>query len=86
MKFSLLGLDFEADVDCTPYKPAKVYGDPDDCYPEEGGEIDVTALTCEGHNAMYLLGSDLEDDILAAIEAALNDECAANDQEWEREA
>lgn len=86
MKFSLLGLDFEAEVDATLYRQAYITGRPEDCYPEEGGEIDVISLRCDGHNAMYLLGSDLEDDILAAIEAALNDECAANDQEWEREA
>ena len=34
---------------------------------------------------MFLLDSDLEDDIMAAIEKALEDEYADNDQEWERE-
>lgn len=85
MKFSLLGLNFEAEVDVTPYQPAYTTGRPEDCFPEEGGEIDVISLICDGHNAMFLLDSDLEDDIMAAIEKALEDEYADNDQEWERE-
>ncbi len=86
MKFSVLGLDFEAEVDCTPYCPAKITGLPENCYPEEGGEIDVISLNCDGHNAMYLLGSDLEEDIMEAIRQTLDSEDAANEPEWEREA
>lgn len=39
-------LDIEADV--SPYLPAKTYGDPDNCYPEEGGEVDITSVVIIG--------------------------------------
>jgi DNA-directed RNA polymerase subunit RPC12/RpoP len=32
--------DHEFDVDVSPIIPAKIYGPPEDCHPEEGGEID----------------------------------------------
>ena len=27
-----------------PYIPARTYGDPDDCYPEEGGDIEILSV------------------------------------------
>lgn len=71
MNFSVFGLDFEADIERTPFVPAKTDGPADLCYEAEGGETEIRALTCNGHNAMYLLASDLEDEIISAIEAAL---------------
>lgn len=38
-------LKVEADV--SPVIPAKTYGRPEDCYPEEGGEVHVTAVVTE---------------------------------------
>ena len=44
------------DVDYTqePVTPARTWGDPLDCYPEEGGEIEIGLVTDEN-------GSDISD-------------------------
>jgi hypothetical protein len=38
------GNEFEVDV--TPIIPARTWGPPDDCYPEEGGEIEPDECEC----------------------------------------
>lgn len=34
------GVVFEVDVTYSPYVPAKITGPPEDCHPEEGGELE----------------------------------------------
>lgn len=38
----------EVEYDATPYRPAQTYGPPEACYPEEGGEVEITATTYNG--------------------------------------
>jgi hypothetical protein len=42
-------------------------GPPERCYPDEPPELDVHTLTCEGMDAMFLLGVSLYEEIQEAI-------------------
>ena len=34
--------------DVTPFRRGRYTGPPEDCYPNEGGEVDITSVTCDG--------------------------------------
>ena len=40
------GASFDCEIEFTrePIVPAQTYGDPSDCFPEEGGEVEITAV------------------------------------------
>ena len=61
--FTHIGLKFSAEVDFTPETPAQLYGPPENCYPAEGGEADITTLTVDGYEAMFLLNSELAEEL-----------------------
>lgn len=42
--YKSLEIDVTASIYATPYVPAKIYGPPENCYPEEGGDFDVESL------------------------------------------
>lgn len=65
--FSLLGLTFEAEAYIEPFVRGKYSGPPETCYPDEGGYAEVSALTCNGANAMFLMDSELKDEIEGAV-------------------
>jgi hypothetical protein len=76
--FRAHGLKFEAEVDYTPLIPGRFSGPPERCYPDEGGECEITALTCDGKDALFLLASmdlapDIESAAADAAEEALRD-------------
>lgn len=70
--FTHIGLLFVAEADYEPLVPARISGPPEHCYPAEGGNADITALTCYGADASFLLESDLSDALAdAAYEACV---------------
>jgi len=77
ISFKAIGLSFEAEVTYTPITPGKFTGPPEDCYPDEGGDVEFETLECEGNDALFLLDSRVADDIYeAAMEAAYEEaEC-----------
>ena len=49
------GKDYEVRIlSWRPYKPAQTYGDPLDCYPEEGGDGEWTLIDPETDEEMYV--------------------------------
>jgi len=57
--FPLYGLTFNAEVDYEHLVPARISGPPEDSYPAEGGSAEITALSVDGADAIFLMGSDL---------------------------
>jgi hypothetical protein len=64
--FTHIGLTFKAECDFYPLVRGRFSGPPEDCYPDEGGEAEITELECDGTDALFLLGSDLADDLSRA--------------------
>lgn len=64
--FDHIGLTFEAEVDYEPYVAAQLYGPPENCSPEEGGTAEITALTCDGKDALFLVQSEIGEDLNSA--------------------
>ncbi|MEN6547586.1 MAG: hypothetical protein ABFE07_16250 [Armatimonadia bacterium] len=38
----------EAEVKVSPYDAGKCYGDPNSCYPPEGGEVEIDSVKIDG--------------------------------------
>lgn len=81
--FTAIGLTFEAEVDYTPGTPGRYYGPPENCYPDEPSETEITALTVDGNDAMFLLDSSLRMDIEQAAEIAADEAFASAADEAE---
>jgi hypothetical protein len=76
-------LEINVEFDATPYIPAKTYGLPENCYPAEGGEIEITAVF---HNGIALdppLTEDEEDKIISWLaENMPDDDDGPDPDEW----
>jgi hypothetical protein len=51
----------------TPGDPGRLSGPPEKCYPPEPSEIEITKLSCEEKDAMFLIGSDHGEDICDTV-------------------
>lgn len=54
IKFSALGLPFDAEVTYIPGTSSKTFGPPEECHEGEAPEIDFRTLMCNGDDAMFL--------------------------------
>lgn len=63
-------IDLEYEGEFTPGDPGKVSGPPENCYPPEPSEIEITKLELHGVDVLCLLETDYRDDI---CELALKD-------------
>jgi hypothetical protein len=77
-------LEINVEFDATPIVPAQLYGLPENCYPAEGGEVEITAVFLDGVAIDPPL-TDAEDAmVLAHIESNLSeDDWPAGPDEWE---
>jgi len=83
--FTCIGLQFSAEVDYEPYIPARISGPPEDCYPAEGGNCEITSLTRNGQPADFLLESDIADDLNEAAFAACEESLQSQREEAEED-
>ena len=58
------GVYFEVEFEGTPFRPARTYGPPEDCYPAEGGEAEILAIRLDGNDLMGMLTDKVETLIL----------------------
>lgn len=47
--------EFEVEFDASRYVPAKTYGPPENCYPAEGGEVDIISIQVGGFDMLDFL-------------------------------
>ena len=59
-------------IECslTPYVPAKIHGDPDDCHDSEGGECEIEKITLDGREIPHAEWKALKLDEEAIAEKA----------------
>lgn len=59
----------------TPIVRGRYFGPPERCYPDEGGEVEITDVTCDGKPWSYVLGDkDVERAETALVEQMESDE------------
>lgn len=44
---------YEIECDVTPYDPGRTWGDPEKCYPPEGGECEIVSVKLNGKEIPY---------------------------------
>ena len=66
------GLTLEGTATFYPGRPGRTSGPPERCYPDEPAEVDIQTLTCEGSDALFLLGSSFDEEIQDAILESFN--------------
>ena len=42
------GITLKVEADVSPYVAAVIHAPAEDCHPEEGGEVELTSVTCNG--------------------------------------
>jgi len=62
-------IEVELSAYVTPYTPARTHGDPDDCYPAEGGDVEDLTATVDG-KPFELTSEEYERAVEAVSEAA----------------
>ena len=71
VKFMSKGLSFVADIVCSMGEPARLTGNPDNRSDGELPSVEFKSLSCGEYDAMFLLDSELLDELeSAAFEAA----------------
>jgi hypothetical protein len=78
VSFDWSGLELDAEVDFSPVVPARTYGPPEDCSPEEGGELFINALTIYDQDAMFLLDNSAQADSINDVCYEACDEAVSN--------
>lgn len=58
LTFEWRGLKCEVEITVEPFVPGKFLGDPDDCWPDYGGDWDLEEFQIEGKDAMQLMEID----------------------------
>lgn len=69
-QFVLEDTPFDVEFDVSKYVPAKVSGPPENCHPEEGGEVDITEVTVMGQDLMPFLSDSTLDKLRSLCEEA----------------
>jgi len=70
LSFEWRGLKCDAEVIIEPFVEGKFLGDPDDCWPDYGGDWDLEEFQIEGKDAMLLMELD---DVCKEIESLINE-------------
>jgi hypothetical protein len=67
-------LEINVEFDATPIVPAQLYGLPENCYPAEGGEVEITAVFLDGVAIDPPLTDAEEAKVLADIESNMSED------------
>ena len=75
--FYIGDVEFEVEFSSTPYVPARISGPPENCYPDEGGEVEIESI-CIGE-------FEVSDIISDSVRQLLQTECEEAALECEQE-
>ena len=75
--FYIGDVEFEVEFSSTPYVPARISGPPENCYPAEGGEVEIESI-CIGE-------FEVSDIISDSVRAKLQEMCEEAAPECERD-
>ncbi len=85
--FFIGDVEFEVEFSSTPYRPAKISGPPENCYPAEGGEVELESISIGGFEVTEVLSDAAYNKIKTMCEEAASEcEKDARDQALEDEA
>jgi len=74
-QITVWGITLEVEYDATPFVPGYISGPPENCYPDEGGEIEITKVCQLGGT------EDLTEVLLSAFLAAIEEKLAEDEAE-----
>ena len=74
-------VEFEASFEISAYTPARLYGAPENCHPEEGGEIEFDYICLDGKDVQNSLSAETIEEIerQCYAYAEKEEDSAAND-------
>ena len=75
--FYIGDVEFEVEFSSTPYVPARISGPPENCYPAEGGEVEIESI-CIGE-------FEVSDIISDSVRQLLQTKCEEAAPECEKE-
>ena len=53
--------------------PARTYGPPEDCYPAEGGEVELEAVMLENNDILPMLSPYVEQHLIDELESGIDE-------------
>jgi len=67
----------------TPYVPAQVSGPPENCYPAEGGEIEIEEVVREDSGDLVVLSASEEQRLIDYLMESLDDDDFNPEPDWD---
>lgn len=68
--FYIGDVEFEVEFSSTPYTPDKTSGPPENCYPAEGGEVDIESIMIGGFEVSDVISETVRDKLQMMAEEA----------------
>ena len=68
--FYIGDVEFEVEFSSTPYVPARISGPPENCYPAEGGEVEIESISIGGFEVSDVISEDTRDKLQNLAEEA----------------
>ena len=66
--FEVCGFDFEVEFEATEYHSAQISGPPENCYPAEGGDVDIISVSLGEWDVTEILSESVMEMIQTAVE------------------
>lgn len=78
-------IEINVEFTATPFVPAQTYGPAENCYPAEGGEIEITAVFVDGIAIDPPLTDDEEAKVIDYLQESLSDDDFDDEPDWDFE-
>ncbi len=72
-EITIWDVDLKVEFEYEPIIPAKTSGPPENCHPEEGGEVEINEVYLEGWDVTALLSDKVQELIKKEIKEKLSD-------------